>query len=318
VQATVTGLVVDLGAGSEPATLRERLAQALGDRSLVVGYRLPERGVYVDDRGETVELPSEDGDRRVTIVREDGEPVAALIHEAAAVADPELLDSVAAAARIAVANARLQDEVRRQVVELEASRRRIVEAGDAQRRRLESALREGAERRLVHVEALLAESGGDANGAGFAAMLAETQAELERARSELGEFARGIHPRVLTEGGLPAALRDLADRSGVPVELEAPEERFPAPVEAAAYFVCSEALTNVGKYAHASRAIVEVAQADGKLVVSVADDGEGGASLDHGSGLRGLADRVEALGGQLSVTSPPGEGTRLVAELPLT
>jgi len=317
VRATVTGLVVDLGEVAEAGTLRDRLAITLGDRSLVFGYRLADRGIYVDDWGRELELPEEDVDRRVTIVRDRGEPVAALVHAADVLADPELIQSVAAAARIAVANARLQVEVRRQVAELEASRRRVVEAADAQRRRLERELREGAERRLAEIEALIRTAERGANG-DLAAMLTETQAKLDRTRSELREFARGVHPRVLTQGGLPAALRDLADRSGVPVELTVPDVRLAAPVEAAAYFVCSEALANVDKYAAAAHAMIDVARRGATLVVSVRDDGRGGASLDEGSGLRGLADRVEALGGHFTIASSPGEGTRVVAELPLT
>jgi signal transduction histidine kinase len=202
------------------------------------------------------------------------------------------------------------------VEELDVSRRRVLEAGDAQRRRLERELREGAEQRLAEVEALLAEAGKVSNGA-FAATVAETTAEVERARAELREFARGVHPRVLTEGGLAAALHELANGRTVPVALTAPRSRFAPPVEAAAYFVCAEALTNVDKYAEASHAVVEVVEHERKLVVSVRDDGRGGAAFDAGSGLRGLADRVEALGGRLTLASVPGEGTELVAEIPL-
>jgi signal transduction histidine kinase len=315
VSATVTGLVVDLGETTEAGTLRDRLADALGDRSLALGYRL-DTGVYVDDRGRELELPEEGGDRRVTTVTDGGEAVAALVHDAAVLASPDLIRSVAAAARIAVVNARLQAAVLRQVDELEASRRRIVEAGDAERRRLEGELREGAEQRLVDVETLLDEAAHRAQG-GIAVMLAETQAKLEQTRSELREFARGIHPRVLTDRGLAASLAELAERSATPVELRVPDVRYAAPVEAAAYFVCSEALANIGKYAEASGAVVGITERDGLLVVAVSDDGKGGASLDKGSGLRGLADRLEVLHGRLTVTSPGGEGTQLVAEIPL-
>jgi signal transduction histidine kinase len=314
--ATVTGLVVDLGVLDERAPLRDRLAAALGDPSLEVGYRLAERDAYVDDSGRVLELPEGGSSRAVTIVREDGEPLAALVHDSAVLGDAELLDSVAAASRIAVANARLQAEVRSQLKEIEASRRRIVEAGDTQRRRLERELHEGAERRLTEVAALLDEAGGGA-GADFGALLEETRAELERAQAELIEFARGVHPRVLTEGGLAAALADLAGRAPVPVDLAVTESRFPAAVEAAAYFVCSEALTNIGKYAEASRAAIEVIRRDGAVTVSVRDDGRGGARMDAGSGLLGLADRVEALGGRLLVESQLGEGTVVSAQLPL-
>jgi signal transduction histidine kinase len=317
-QATVTGLVVDLGELGETAPLRDRLAAALGDSSLAIGYRLPDRDAYVDDLGRALELPEAGGDRAVTLVREGDEPVAAMIHDAGALADPDLVDSVAAAARIAVANARLQAEVRRQLDELEASRRRIVEAGDAQRRRLEGELREGAERRLFEVASLLGGLARDGDKSSFSAMLAETRGELERAQAELGEFARGVHPRMLTEGGLRAALTDLAGRAAVPIEVSVVDGRFPVSIEAAAYFVCSEALANIGKYAEASRAAIAVERRDGTLAVSVMDDGRGGASLDAGSGLRGLADRVEAIGGRLHVESPPGEGTVVSAELPLS
>jgi len=315
VRATVTGLVVDLGETSEAGPLRDRLADALGDRSLVLGYRL-DSGVFVDERGREVELPEGEGDRRVTTVTDGGEPVAALVHDAAVLASPDLVRSVAAAARIAVVNSRLQAEVVSQVDELEASRRRIVEAGDTERRRLEQELREGAERRLVAVETLLDEAGDRAEGA-LAVTLAETHEQLEQTRSELREFARGVHPRILVDRGLGAALGELAERSATPVELRVPSARYAAPVEAAAYFVCSEALANVGKYAEASRVVVEIDERDRLLVAAVSDDGKGGASLEKGSGLRGLADRVEALGGRLTMTSPPREGTRLVAELPL-
>jgi signal transduction histidine kinase len=315
-QATVTGLVVDLGELDERAPLRDRLAAALGDPSLEIGYRLAERDSYVDDSGRVLELPAEHSSRAVTIVREGDEAVAALVHDSTALGDAELLDSIAAAARIAVANARLQAEVRSQLEAIEASRRRIVEAADTQRQRLERELREGAERRLSEVATLL-DKPTDGAPAGFVAMLDETRAELERAQAELREFGRGIHPRVLTEGGLAAALSDLASRAVVPVDVTVSDDRFPAPVEVAAYFLCSEALANIGKYARASRASIDVSARGDTLAVAVSDDGRGGASLDAGSGLRGLSDRLEALGGRLSVKSPVGEGTVLLAELPL-
>ena len=314
-QATVTGLVVELGDVPEEGTLRARLAVALGDPSLAVGYWISDEHGYFDEAGRRVRLPEPGSDREVTIIEEAGEPLAALVHDAGVLEDRELVGSVAAAARIAVSNVRLQREIRRQVDEVEASRRRIVEAADLERRRLERELREGAERRLANVERVVADSAGD--GA-RAPLFAEALAEIGRARAELQEFAQGIHPRVLTEGGLAAALADLAGRAPVPVELAAPAERVPVALEAAAYFVCSEALANIGKYSGASKAEIDVSLDADRLVVAVRDDGVGGAALEKGSGLRGLADRVEALGGRLTVDSPPGKGTSLVAELPLT
>jgi signal transduction histidine kinase len=147
--------------------------------------------------------------------------------------------------------------------------------------------------------------------------LADVAAGLDAARAELREFARGVHPATLVEGGLVAALTELAERSPVPMEVKAPSERLPAAVEAAAYFVCSEALTNIAKYAKASHASVRLETRGGLLAVEVTDDGAGGADPAGGSGLRGLVDRVEALGGRLRIDSPPGRGTRLTAELPL-
>jgi signal transduction histidine kinase len=307
-QAAITGLVVDLGELGDAGTLRDRLARALGDPSLVVGYWLPGEGRYVDEAGRPVQLPSAGAERAVTPIAQDGEPVAALVHDASVLGDPRLVGDVAAAARLAVANVRLQAEVRSRVAEVAASRRRIVQAADSQRRRLERRLREGAEQRLGRVAELLADAGPP---------LAEVAVGLEAARAELREFARGVHPAALVEGGLVAAVTELAERSPVPIQVTAPSGRLPAAVEAAAYFLCSEALTNTAKYARASRASVRLETRDGVLAVEVGDDGVGGADPAGGSGLRGLADRVEALGGRLGIDSPPGGGTRLTAELPL-
>lgn len=314
-EAVVTGLVVELGAPDEVGTLRAKLARALGDPSLVVGYRLPETSNFVDDAGRPVELPAPGSGRVVTALEDGGERVAVLVHDEGLLADRKLVESVAAAARVAVANARLQAEARARAAELEASRRRIVEAADAQRRRLEQKLRGGAERRLEGVAALLAQARATA-GAGDAGGIAALASELEDARHELEQFSQGIHPRALTEGGLMAALELLAQRSSLPVALTGQVGRLPETVEAALYFVCSEALANAAKHAAASRVTIEVREEPDRAVVSVADDGVGGANASPGSGLRGLADRTEALGGSLRIESPPRAGTRLIAEIP--
>jgi signal transduction histidine kinase len=238
------------------------------------------------------------------------------VHDEALLADRQLVESVAAAARVAVANARLQAEARTRADELEASRRRIVEAADAQRRRLEQELRLGAERRLDVVGGLLAEArAGAASGDGN--LIATLEAELADARRELQEFAHGIHPAALTERGLMSALEALADRSVVPVDVQGEVGRLPDAVEAALYFVCSEALTNASKHARATHVTIEVRDEPERVAVAVADDGIGGASVAGGTGLRGLADRVEALGGRFEVASPRGGGTRVVADVPL-
>jgi len=311
--AVVTGLVVDLGAAQESATLRAGLARALGDPSLVVGYRVPSTDAFVDEAGRSLSLPAPGSGRAVTSVDEGGEQVAVLVHDEALTADQKLLESVAAALRIAVSNAALQAEARARADELEASRRRIVEAGDAQRRRLEHALRFGAERRLDRARTLLADA--CANAAGDGSPMETLEKELDDARHELREFAHGIHPAVLTEGGLEPALMLLADRSPIPIEIKGRIKRLPASVEVALYFVCSEAVANIAKHAGASGASIELRDEAEGVVVTIADDGVGGASVSRGSGLRGLSDRVQALGGRLTVESPPGRGTRVVAEL---
>jgi signal transduction histidine kinase len=256
----------------------------------------------------------------VTPIEVDGRRIGVLVHDPAVLEDPGLLESVGSAARLAASNARLQAEVRAQVAQVAASRRRLVEVGDEERRRLERRLREGAEQRLE----VLADS--LARGRVFAERSAsgEVGAHLERADRQLGrtieelhELARGLHPRALEESGLAGALTELARQSPVPIELDVTAGRLPRDAEAAAYFVCSEALANLAKHARATSGVITVANRHGRLEVEVVDDGVGGAQARNGTGLRGLADRVEALGGRLTVASSEGKGTRLTAEIPL-
>jgi signal transduction histidine kinase len=243
-------------------------------------------------------------------------PIAALVHDMAVLDDPGLREAVSAAARLAAANARLQAEVRGQVAELRASRRRILEVGNEERRRLERRLREGAELRLERLAEQL-------RGARFAApseadmSIDRIETQLAQALEELRQLAHGLHPRVLAEAGLAGALASLAQQAAVPVDVATPAARLPAEVEAVAYFLCSEALANVAKHASASGVTISVTTGDGRVRVEVEDDGLGGADPAGGTGLRGLADRVEALGGTLHVESPAGGGTRLAAEIPL-
>jgi signal transduction histidine kinase len=212
----------------------------------------------------------------------------------------------------------LDAELRVRLEELRASRARLVEAGDAERRRLERDLHDGAQSRLVALALLLrgARARADSDPE-LAEILDRAQDELKTGLAELRELARGIHPAVLTERGLEPALHSLASRAPVPVTLEADaDERLPGPVESAAYFVVSEALANVAKYANATEARVAVRRINGRVLVEVSDDGVGGADAARGSGLRGLADRVAALDGTISLDSPAGRGTRLRAEIP--
>jgi signal transduction histidine kinase len=316
-RAHVTDLVVELGE-SRSGTLRDGLARALGDPTLEVGYWLPARGVYVDAGGQRLDISTPGPNRRVTPIELDGQRVAALVHDSAVLEDRGLLDSVAAAARLAAAHARLQAEVRAQVAELTASRLRLVRAGDEERRRLEQRLHDSAERRLTELAGTLEQARTRSSAAPDAAdRVRRAEEQLALTLDELRELAGGLHPRVLGERGLGGALAQLASRSPVPVVLSVPDGRLPEDVEVAAYFVCSEALANVAKYAAASSVALSVEARNGLVLVEVADDGAGGAVIGAGSGLRGLADRVAALGGALHVDSPPGHGTRVVVELPL-
>jgi signal transduction histidine kinase len=203
--------------------------------------------------------------------------------------------------------------------ELRASRTRLVRAEDATRRALERNLHDGAQQRLValSVSLRLVEARLSTDPQGAVELLAGAQSELAQALEDLRELARGIHPAVLTDRGLRPALETLVGRAPFAVELTVPDERLSADVEAAAYYVVAESLTNVAKYASASSVEVAVAQEDDRVVVTVTDDGVGGADPFRGTGLRGLADRVAVLDGSLGVESPPGEGTSIRAEIPL-
>ena len=212
----------------------------------------------------------------------------------------------------------LDQELAERMEELRASRARLVEAGDAARRRLERDLHDGAQSRLVALSLTLRIARGRVkDDQQLEELLDSAQEELRTSLAELRELARGIHPAVLTERGLEPALQSLVARAPVPVTVEASDARLPGPVESAAYFVVSEALANVAKYAHATRASVTVEQMNGDLTVEVVDDGVGGADVARGSGLRGLEDRLAALDGSLSLDSPAGRGTRLRARIPV-
>jgi signal transduction histidine kinase len=296
--------------------LEEGLARVLGDPSLVLAYRVPGERAYLDGRGRPVALPP-DGDRAAVPVERDGRELGMLVYDASLDDDPELVGTVAAAAALTLDDARLQAESEDRLAELRASRERIVAAGDAERRRLERNLHDGAQQRLVSVALQLRVLQSQARAdPGLAEQLRSAGEELSQSLEELRELARGIHPAVLNHG-LEAALDSLASRSSVAttVAFDSPE-RLPEPVELAAYFVACEALANVAKYAQATQARVRVSRRDGLAVIEIADDGIGGADETAGTGLQGLADRVAALDGTLRVLSPPGAGTVVTAELP--
>src|SRR5947207_364688 len=317
-RGAVAGLVVELE-GATSVELRQALRRALGDSSLELAYWVPASSRYVDAGGSPLQLPQPGAERAATVVEREGAPVAALIHDPALADDSELVQSVCAAAALTLENARLQAELRARLAELQASRARLVEATESERRRIERDLHDGTQQRLVSIAMTLglAESKLAADRPAVEPVLREARDALTVALAELRELTQGIRPAILVERGLAAALDDLARRAALPVRLEVMiGGRLPEQVEGAAYFVASEALANAAKHSHASEVRLSATEQDGVLVLEVADDGIGAAASGGGSGLRGLADRVEALGGRVTVSSPPGRGTTLRAELP--
>ena len=317
-RGALSGLLLDLGDATSPAAVRGALAQALGDPSLEVAFWLPDRERYVDLDGREFKTPI-NSERAMSVLEHEGWRIAALVYDASLLEDPELVRAAGAAARMALENARLQAELRAQLAEVRASRARIVEAGDAERRRLERDLHDGAQQRLLGIRLALRLARGELgqNVSAAEELLGEAEAEIEQTLVELRALARGIHPAVLTEEGLRPAVETLARRASLPVHVEAlPGSRLPPAVEAAAYFVASEALANVAKHANATGVTIAIRRVNDSLVIHIADDGVGGADPVSGTGLVGLRDRVEALNGSLRVESPPGHGTRLHAEIP--
>ena len=312
-------LLVDLRENDDPAHLRDALAQALRDPSLRIAFWVPEYQTYADLDGTEIELPEENAAVAITVLeRSDGTRVAALIHDPSLREEGDLLPDVTAAAAIAMENARLQADLRARLEELRGSRVRVIEAADTERRRLERDLHDGAQRRLVTLSmslGMLEQRLADDPEA--RKLVAEAKAEAVGSLQDLRDLAHGIHPAVLTSHGLEVALESLAASSPVPVGVEIDlAERLPSTTEVAAYYLICEALTNTAKHAHASSAAVSVRRDNGSVHVEVSDDGVGGADTAGGSGLRGLADRVEALDGRLRVFSPRGAGTRLEADIP--
>ena len=277
--------------------LQAALGRALGDPGLVIAYD----GV-----------PGAHDGRSVRPVERDGRRLASLVYDSSLDDDPELVEAVSAAAAIALENERLLAESQARLAELQASRQRIVAAGDAERRRLERDLHDGAQQRLVALAMQLRLIQADIrrDPAAAEALVTTASGQLAESLQELRELARGIHPAVL-QYGLPSALESLAARSPVPTVATCDRaDALPEQVALAVYFVACEALTNVAKYAEATTASIRLTRTPGGLVVEIADDGRGGAEPSAGSGLRGLADRVETLGGQTARDEPGGRRDR--------
>ena len=317
-RSAVADLLVELRAAPDPGELRDALARALRDPTLQLAYWLPQYASWADADGRPMALPADGDGLATTVIERDGQAIAALVHDAALQDEPQLLDAVSAAAGIALENARLHAELAARLEELRGSRVRVMEAGQQERKRLERNLHDGAQQRLValSLELTMLKKRLDADP--------EASSRIEHARSEIAlslqelrDIARGLHPAVVSGHGLAVALESLAARAPVPIRLNVDlQDRLPEQLEVAAYYLVSESIANIGKHAHASSASVDVSRNDGQVVIEVVDDGVGGADTEAGSGLRGLADRVEALDGRLRVWTPSGRGTRVRAEIP--
>ncbi len=315
-------LAVEFGTGRErPERIESALRQALADPTIEVAHWDADSERWTDEDGEPVPPPREVDGRSVLLLERQGSPVAAVTHDAVLLEDPGLLASVGAVLRLSIDNDRLSAQVQRQLEEVHASRARILTAADEERRGIERDLHDGAQHRLLGISMSLQDVRSRAADVGAPDVLIDrlddVAAELREAMREMRELARGIHPAVLTNEGLAPAVRTLARRCTVPVELSMDlNGRLPAPVETAAYYVIAEGLTNVARHSRAMRSKVRLGVEDGFLVVEVSDDGSGGANPANGSGLRGLGDRVAALDGVFSVTSKGSGGTCLRAAIP--
>lgn len=316
-KAGVGELLVQLRTDPTP-DLQALLAQALRDPTLYLIYWLPQYGSWADQDGNPTSLPRSDNGRRVTFVKQNGEQIAALIYDAGLGDEPELVEAVSAAAGIALENGRLEAELRARLQELQGSRSRVVEAQQNERRRLERNLHDGAQQRLVALAlelGLLAEKAN--NDPATQERLKRARGEVAESLDELRDIARGLHPAVVSGHGLAIALESLAAATPLEVHLKTDGlPRLPEQLEVAAYYVVSESLTNAAKHAQADTVTVEVGVTTDTLIVEIVDDGIGGADSERGTGLRGLADRIEALNGHLRVWSSVGKGTRVRAEIP--
>ncbi len=298
--------------------VRESLAEGLGDESLTIAYWLPEREIFVDDEGREVQIAAAASSGRVwTPVEHDGKLIAAIIHRPD-LANTDIVRTAGTAAVLQLENERLRADLKARLDELHASRAKIVEVSDAERRRLERNLHDGAQQQLVALALQLRLARGKATDPESAKLLDAALEQLEQALSELRELARGIHPAILSDRGLEAAVEALAERQPIATEVAYTlKRRLDPTIEATAYFVIAEGLANMAKYAEAKLAKVSVRERAGELRVEVADDGVGGADPGKGSGLKGLEERLRALDGKLAIKSTAGSGTHLVARIPL-
>jgi signal transduction histidine kinase len=318
---SVASLVVKLSKGLLPDQLQPALARALHDPSLEIVYWVPTLDSFADLGGRRIDLPAPDSERAASVLEGETSPVAALVYDASLLGEPELVETAAAAVRMALQNAGLQVQLRAQLEEVRQSRARLVETALSERRRVERDLHDGAQQQLVTLLLSLQATKAEAtrhSDPETAALVEANITALKQALSELRELARGIHPSILTEAGLVPAIRSLAERSPLPVEVKGDvgEGRLAPQLEATLYFVAAEAITNAVKHSNGKHICLAMERLPGAVTMDVSDDGDGGADLSNGTGLRGLSDRVAAVGGRLQVQSNHGGGTRIHSEIP--
>ncbi|GGR15892.1 sensor histidine kinase [Agromyces mediolanus] len=323
-RARVADLMRITREGADRGLWAESLARTLRDASVRVYWWDEERGVYADASGTPI--PKGDADPRgsqsvLPVASPLGVPIALIRHDRVLTDNMRLLDGVSSALRLSVDNGRLRSEIERTLAHVRESRQRIVEAGDAARRRIERDLHDGAQQQLVSLAMRLRRTSDQARDRGMPAIADEVDAEillLNAALKELRELAQGLHPSLLAQGGLSLALPELAGRCSVPTEVRVDVAgRLPELVEATAYFVVAEALANVDKHAGATRVWIDASSDGRELRLTVRDNGAGGARLDAGTGIVGVLDRVEAVGGTLELVSESGHGTTITVRLPL-
>lgn len=295
------------------------LAAALGDPSVEIAYWAREPGVYVDGDGHELELPAVGSDRAAVEVESGRRRIGAIVYDATLIAEPAVVRSAARVLALALDNERLTAELRASGERLRASRARIVAAADDERRRIAQDLHDGLQSRLVLLAIGIGSVDADLTASpSVRASTAELATRLQEAIAELRELAQGLMPAVLTERGLYAATRELAARAPIPIEMHvgANGTPLPTPVESTGYYVIAEALTNAIKHSRARKLVMRLGQDEGALWIEIQDDGVGGARIGGGTGMRSMADRVDALGGRLVVDSPAGGGTTIVTEIP--
>ena len=322
---TARSAVVELVTGFEGSPLRGRLEpslrKAIGDPGLRVLFPAPGEPGWTDGAGEQAAMPALSARIASTPIVSNGVTRAVILHDPSLLEDPGLVGAIAATVRLAMDNEQLTADLEAQLEETRASRRRIVEAADVERQRIERDLHDGAQQRLVSLAIslrMLGDSLGDEAPKEIREELSAAGTELRGAIEELRELAHGLDPAILRESGLGPAVRSLVERCPTPATLELDVEgRLPRAVEATAYFVVAEALANVTKHAGAKRVTVRVHATAHQLNVEIEDDGRGGADAAGGSGLRGLADRVAAAGGRFDLGTVVGGGTRVAAQLPI-